>query len=122
MKKNQTKRKGAGLARLRDRLPPLMKDCHPDCTAIIGKNEICLVNSYHIHSRKKRLEICRLIAESGLTKRTPESLSAEWFFHNAAYVLHIRRSSSKDADLDYTADARASVRLFSKICEVLHLY
>ena len=122
MKKNQIKRKGAELARLRKLLPPLLKDCHPDCTAIIRPDEICLVNSFHIHSRKKRLEICRLIADSGLTKRKPESLSAEWFFHNAAYVLHSQRSSSKDADLDYTADTRASVRLFSKICEILHLY
>ena len=122
MKKNQLKKRQTQAGLLRDKLAEALSDCHKDCSVRFEPNRICLVNSYRIRSRSKRLEICRMIADSGITKRTPESLSAEWFFHNAAYVLHIRRSSSRDVDLDYVRDPRRSVRLCSDICEILHLY
>lgn len=93
-----------------------------DCAIRFHADRVTLTNSYRVRSRSKRLQICGLIARTELTDRSRESLSAEWFFHNLAYELHVRRSSARDADLDYRQDTRKSVRLVTDIFEKLHLY
>ncbi len=93
-----------------------------DCILTLEPGRIKLANSYRVRSRKERLRICSMLVQSDLTKRSKESLSAEWNFHNAAYYLHVRPESAKDADLDYVRDERKLVRIATKVFEILHLY
>ena len=92
------------------------------CAVQFEPDRVTLIDSYRVRSRADRMKLCRLLAESDLTERSAESLCAEWRMHNAAYALHIRRSSAKDADLDYQQDSRRLVRAVTGIFEFLHLY
>ena len=92
------------------------------CAVRFEPDRVTLVDSYRVRSRADRMKICELLSASGLTDRTANSLCAEWKFHNAAYTLHIRRGSAKDADLDYRQDTRRLVRTATKVFEWLHLY
>ena len=94
----------------------------PECTAEIFDDALKIRASWKVRKRTDRLSVCSLLVASGLTKRTAKNLSAEWFLHNAAYRLHVRKSSSKDVDLDYTRDRHWPVRFCTKVLELLHLY
>ena len=93
-----------------------------DCTVTQEPGRVKLANSYRVHSRKERLRICCILADSDLTERSAKNLSAEWRFHNVAYDLHVHRTSAKDADLDYVQDERKIIRIGTKLFEVLHLF
>ena len=93
-----------------------------DCTVTQEPGRVKLTNSYRVRSRKERLRICSILADSDLTERKAKNLSAEWRFHNVAYALHVHRASAKDADLDYVQDERRLIRTVTKLFEALHLY
>lgn len=81
-----------------------------------------IVDSYKISGLQDRLEISRIIHDAHLTHRTPENLAAEWRVHNVAYKLHVGRHHAKDVMLDYSGDVRKSVRVATKLFELLKLY
>lgn len=93
-----------------------------DCAVTQEPGRVKLANSYRVRSRRERLRICSILADSDLTERSAKNLSAEWRFHNVAYDLHVHRASAKDADLDYVQDERRIIRVVTKLFEVLHFY
>lgn len=67
-------------------------------------------NNLHIHQSYKYSEaemdnklryVRSLFPNSNVWKRSLRSLKAEWLAHNALYRLHILRSHTADADLQY---------------------
>lgn len=67
-------------------------------------------NNLHIHQSYKYSEaemdnklryVRSLFPNSNVWKRSLRSLKAEWLAHNALYCLHILRSHTADADLQY---------------------
>lgn len=92
------------------------------CTIRFYDDRLNITNSYQVHSRRKRLAICAVLAHTPPTTRRAQSLSAEWLIHNLAYVLHIRRRAARDVDLDYLRDRRWIVRAATRVFELLHLY
>lgn len=93
-----------------------------DCRAEIFQDALKIRASWRVYRRVDRLSVCSLLAACGLTKRAATNLSSEWLLHNAAYRLHVLRSSSKDVDLDYSRDAHWLVRFCTKALELMHLY
>ena len=79
------------------------------CTLRFYDNRLNITNSYQVHSRRKRLEVCAILAATPPTARRAESLSAEW-------------RSARDVDLDYLADRRWMVRAATRLIELLHLF
>ena len=116
------RKKPAALRQAKREIDEMLAPFGQDCSVCFGKKEITLYHSYQVRSRKARLNICRRIVDTGVTARTPESLSAEWLFHNLAYDLHFMRASARHADLDYTQDTRRAVRLATRFLELFHLY
>ncbi len=92
------------------------------CTLRFYDNRLNITNSYQVHSRRKRLAVCAILAATPPTARRAESLSAEWLVHNLAYDLHVRRRSARDVDLDYLTDRRWMVRAATRLFELLHLF
>ena len=92
------------------------------CALRFYDNRLNITNSYQVHSRRKRLEVCAILAATPPTARRAESLSAEWLVHNLAYDLHVRRRSARDVDLDYLTDRRWMVRAATRLFELLHLF
>ncbi len=93
----------------------------PECKVKFYNDAAKIKNSYLVRSVFIRHWVCAVIANTGLTARSLENLSAEWLFHNICYSLHIRRSSTVDADLDYTRDRSFIVRLLTRIMDILDL-
>ena len=105
-----------------EKISEILRTYGDDCAVTQEPGRVKLANSYRIRSRKERLRVCSILADSDLTERSAKNLSAEWRFHNVAYDLHLRRASAKDADLDYVRDERRIIRVGTKIFELLHLY
>lgn len=93
----------------------------PECKVQFYDDAAKIKNSYLVHSELVRHRVCAVIANTGLTARSFENMSAEWLLHNICYHLHIRRSSAVDADLDYTRDRRFIVRLLTKIMDIFDI-
>lgn len=90
------------------------------CVIRFAEDACEISNSWLVHSKKLRHTICRIIADSGVTRRSYENLSAEWLFHNLAYRLHIFRASARDVTLDYTHDTRKIVVLITNLFDLLN--
>ncbi len=93
----------------------------PECKIQFYNDAAKIKNSYLVRSELIRHMVCAVIANTGLTARSFENLSAEWLLHNICYHLHIKRSSAVDADLDYTRDRRFAVRILTKIMDIFDI-
>lgn len=70
-----------------------------------------ITSSFLVTDRDDRRAICVILARTPMMSRSPQSLSAEWSFHNLCYALGVRRANARDVDLDFVADPRAAVRI-----------
>ncbi len=93
----------------------------PDCKIEFYDDAAKIRNSYLVSSEFIRHRVCAVIANTDLTPRSFENMSAEWLLHNICYRLHIKRSSSIDADLDYIRDRRFTVRLVTWVMDILDI-
>ena len=72
---------------------------------IIGKDNICIKNSYTI-TKEGYIESILYNLKDKISdhivfqKRTIKSLTKEWIAHNVLYKLHIARSHTKSVDLN----------------------
>lgn len=70
----------------------------------ISEINLKIIDSYKIKSIKEMKKILKEIKELHYClsfKRSTFSLINEWRAHNFLYNLHIKRSSTKDVDLNY---------------------
>ncbi len=68
-------------------------------------DRVKLIDSYLVSKKKMGRElqsIRNLHPACPLWQRSEGSLKREWASHNLAYILGIRRSKTKDCDLNYT--------------------
>lgn len=70
---------------------------------------VTIYDSYKVRKCKMRKELKAIEAETHLFqtcvfKRSLFSLKMEWICHNFLYNLHVKRSQTKDVDLDNPAD------------------
>ena len=87
----------------------------PECRIYFLRTAATIINSWKVTSKEERHQICRIIADTGITDRSFENLSAEWELHNVSYHAHIGREHAKDVDLDYEKDPRKLVRVATEL-------
>lgn len=122
MRRTNTPRSSYSQEEAEQAIARLLSGYPAPCTLRFYDDRLNIANSYQVHSRRKRLEVCAILAVTPPIARRAESLSAEWLVHNLAYDLHVRRQSARDVDLDYLADRRWMVRVVSRLFELLHLF
>lgn len=105
----------------KEKIDEILEKYGPTCRIAFLRAVAIINDSYKIHSKKDRTDICKIIAESGITHRTADNLSAEWEVHNVAFDTKLYRSHAKDVDLDYESDPRFMVRLATNVFEKLHM-
>ena len=74
-------------------------------TYLISSNCFVIIDSYKIVKKKEKIKLLQEIMTSTEYKkfgynRTLKNYLSEWFVHNICYKLHIKRSSTKDANFD----------------------
>lgn len=109
------------MAEAKAQIDALLKKYGETCRIEFRKTDAEITDSYLVSSMEDRHAVCKLIAATGITDRTYEDLSAEWEVHNAAYAVHVARASAKDVSLDYDGDPRFTVRLATKIFDILDI-
>ena len=70
----------------------------------ITKDNLHLVDSYKVVKRKFDRELAQikgLHSNSDVWKRSFRSIRMEWATHNALYALHLFRSRTASADINY---------------------
>ena len=107
--------------RAKKEIDAILQDYGPQCRIHFLRTTATLTDSWRVDSKEVRHAICRLIAETGVTKRSYENLSAEWEVHNLAYQMHIGRKHSADADLDYEKDPHLPVRAASDLFDLMDI-
>lgn len=97
----------------------ILKEYGKDIKVAFNENSVEIKNSAKVNSRYDRQKISTIITRTEeLTERSCGNLSAEWFFHNVAYDMHIKRSSAISADLEYTKDKRKIVSVPTGLLEI----
>lgn len=89
------------------------------CGITFRKRDAEITDSYLVTSRDDRLKICGILVTSGITSRTAQNLSAEWYLHNVSWKAHFMRFAARDVSLDYNKDPRTVVRVCTRIFEKL---
>lgn len=91
----------------------------------VTETNIKIIDSYKIRASSSMLEILSAIRkEYGMLegnlvlKRSDKSLIQEWMGHNLCYDLHIKRSSTRDVDLD--SDDSFKKRMVYCIASILY--
>ena len=99
----------------------ILEPWSPLCRLSFTEGGFKISYSYMVKSWHDRHLICAILANTGATARSCESLEAEWRFHNIAYDMHIRRRSARDVDLDYERDPRRIVRAVTALFDWLDI-
>lgn len=73
---------------------------------VISNADLMLIDSYKVSKWHFRKELKSIFYEGNnsmyaVWNRSICGMCLEWAVHNACYALHIKRSSTKDVDLNY---------------------